>query len=410
MRQAQSVLDRLGEEAARLGQREDWARCPGWWLLSMEEGGGAAGVLSTKALRSPPPGTNLPQAFLETATVALEDLAATLPRPFTCAEQAALGLDRALTRLLTAMAALAAPDEGPAASLAPRPLRLLALVGNCIQLHAAVLPLLAATAQRLFEAEKPSLAGAGPLGRVLALHDDCLRLYLDGKAAALDAALGDGWVVKAKALRGALLSPITAPAPTGAGAATWADASGAAPAAAIQPPGYLSRVLLLLVQAKAEAQELLGERPLLTDDDEGDDEEEEGKSGAGGRLFYVDAVMRKLAQAALQGLTTRAGGLAQSLGQAMPKQGARSRRRLGAIAHCAHVEAAFLLQGPLKAFSPPERVEAARKGLESLKALAIDGLVGGDGEGEEEEEEAAAMIKYTAESVGKALRVYVASL
>lgn len=434
--QAQSVLDRLGEEAARLGQREDWAKCAfsfasappppagvvaggvgsgGWWpllALAPEEDHAAVNPRALKGSTSMP-GTSLPRAFLELATAALEDLAATLPRPFWCAEQAAAGLDAALARLLAAMAALGAADDDtkPAALAPPRPLRLLALVGNCIQLHAAVLPLLAAAARRLFEAEQPSLAGPGAKGRVLALHDDCLRLYLEGKAAALDAALADGWVVKAKSLRGALSSPFSSPPPTGAG--------GSSPAA-ITPPAYLSRVLLLLVQAKAEAQELLGERAVLAEDE---DEEENGDEGEEGRLSYVDAVMRRLAQVSVQGLTTRAAELTQALAgamkqlQSMAAGSGGGRRRggvvVGALAHCAYVEATFLLSGPLKAFVPPERVEAVRtKGLAPLKALAIEGLVGGGGEedGGDEDEEGARVMEYTAESVGRALRVYVASV
>lgn len=241
-KQTTSVLERLAAEVLRLPLGEDWA--------PVEDAG---------------PGTRLPERFYALVHRALEELAGSLLRPFWCANQAAVGLSTCVTNVLRSIEALASHQDvsmlGNSKVKCPPPeLRLLALLGNCIQLDRKYIPCLVEETASLFEVESE----LNYSGAVLAVHDSLLRSYQTRKAQDMEAALRTGWVLKLKGIKTSF-----------------------GPKQSLPVPGYVVQMLMILIRVKTEVRDALQDLPLLMDFSSADSD---------ASATYVDTAMANVIQ------------------------------------------------------------------------------------------------------------------
>lgn len=170
----------------------------------------------------------------------------------------------------------------------PQDVRLLALMGNFIQLKQRYVPLLVDLANRLFENDRP----VSYTSQILEMHDEMLQSYVDKKSSELEGAIRAGWVLKSKGLNGLKAA--------GGG---WAI------------PSYLVQVLMTFVRTKSEVKDSLSDLPLMTEEDEEVDPEDPDV------LRYRDVIMKKVAQAGLACLITRVNELITNLGNKKQRKG-----------------------------------------------------------------------------------------
>jgi hypothetical protein len=210
---------------------------------------------------------------------AFEELASNLLRPFWCASQVAAGLSLCVTNVLRSLEALAspqphdvatAPGGGCGGKCPSLELRLLALMGNCIQLDRKYIPRLVEETATLFEVEGELAYSSA----VLAVHDSLLHAYQTRKAQDMDSALRHGWVLKVKGVKTSF-----------------------GPTHRLPVPGYLIQMLMILIRVKTEVRDALQELPLLVDFSAVDSEE--------ASATYVDTTMATVIQSTYANLVKK---------------------------------------------------------------------------------------------------------